>query len=186
MAMSPKVRRFAAVAHVVSSVGWLGAVAAFLALAMTGLTTGSILTARSAYLAADTVTDAVILPFAFASLATGLVSSLGSPWGLVRHYWVLIKLVLTVLATVVLLVHVEPIRHLAGVAADGPVVGAGLQPLQVQLAMDAGAALAVLLVTTALGMYKPRGVTGYGRRRPVRVADSDTDSADGRPAEVGE
>jgi hypothetical protein len=38
MAMTPRLRKFALTAHVTSSVGWLGAVAAFLALAVAGLT----------------------------------------------------------------------------------------------------------------------------------------------------
>ncbi len=163
--MAPGLRRVALTAHVVSSVGWLGAVAAFLVHAVTGLASDDVLTARAAYVSADVLTSAVIVPLAVASLATGLVSSLGTSWGLLRHYWVLIKLVLTVLATVVLVVHMQPIQHLGEVAGDGAVTGAEFRPVQIQLVVDASAALVVLLVTTALGVAKPRGVTGYGRRR---------------------
>jgi len=36
-----------------------------------------------------------------AALATGLVQSLGTEWGLLRYYWVLGKLFLTIFATIV-------------------------------------------------------------------------------------
>ena len=39
MTMSPRLRKFALMAHVTSSVGWTGAVAAFLALGIIGTTT---------------------------------------------------------------------------------------------------------------------------------------------------
>ena len=164
MVLPAPLRKLALTTHVVVSVGWLGAVAVVLALAVTGLTTDDAFTARAAYLGAQTATYAVIVPLAFASLVTGAVSSLGSSWGLLRHYWVLIKLVLTVLATAVLLIHAQPISHLAEVAGQRT-IGADLHSLQVQLVVDAGAALLVLIVTTVLAVYKPRGVTRYGQRR---------------------
>ena len=96
--MTPRLRKFALTAHVVSSVGWLGAVAAFLALAVAGLTSRDAQVVRAAYLAMDLIARLVIVPAALASLLTGFVQSLGTPWGLFRHYWVLAKLLITVLA----------------------------------------------------------------------------------------
>ena len=57
----------------------------------------------------------VIVPLAIASLLTGVVQALATPWGLFRHYWVVIKLFLTVFATLVLLAspprcHPQPSR----------------------------------------------------------------------------
>jgi len=40
-----------------------------------------------------------------------------------------------------------------------------LQRLKIQLVIEAGAALLVLLVATALSVYKPKGMTRYGWRR---------------------
>src|ERR1700704_845733 len=107
MIMTIGVRKFALTAHVTSSVGLLGSIAAFLALAISGLTSQDIKMVRAAYLAMELIARFVIVPLAFASLLTGLIQSLGTPWGLFRHYWVVVKLLLTVFATVVLLVRME-------------------------------------------------------------------------------
>jgi hypothetical protein len=165
MPMTPRIRKFALTAHIVSSVGWLGAVAGFLAFAIAGLTSDDAPSVRAAYLATEMITWYVIVPLSFASLTTGIIQSLGTTWGLFRHYWVLAKLVLTGLATVLLLVHTQPIEHVASVAAVTSLARDDLLELRIQLVADAGAALVVLLVTTALSVYKPRGMTPYGWRK---------------------
>src|SRR5713226_4064712 len=118
MTMTIGVRKFALTAHVTSSVGLLGSIAAFLALAVAGLTSQDVPTVRAAYLAMELIARSVIVPLAFASLLTGLIQSLGTPWGLFRHYWVLAKLLLTAFATIVLLVKIELIGHAARLAAE--------------------------------------------------------------------
>ncbi|MGH8933676.1 MAG: hypothetical protein ACRDZO_24355 [Egibacteraceae bacterium] len=90
MTMTPRLRKFALTAHATSSVGWLGAVVVFLALAVVGLTSQDAQTVRGAYLVMEPAAW-FVLPLAIASLLTGLVSSLGTTWGLFRHYWVLFK-----------------------------------------------------------------------------------------------
>ncbi len=163
--MTPSVRKLALTAHVASSVGWLGAVAGFLALAVEGLACHDERIVRAAYLSMDLMTWSVIVPLCFASLITGIVQSLGTPWGLLRHYWVLVKLAFTALATLVLLVHTRPIGYVAVVAAMTSPSAAGLGDLQRQLVRDAALALVVLLATTALSVYKPQGLTAHGWRR---------------------
>lgn len=106
MKLSPTWRKLALSAHVASSVGWFGAVVAFLALAVIGLRGGGDDgMIRSAYIVMEAIGWFVIVPFSVASLVTGLVQSLGTQWGLFRHYWVLAKLLITVGASVLLLVH---------------------------------------------------------------------------------
>jgi len=166
--MTPRLRKLALIAHVVSSVGWLGAVGAFLALSIAGLISDGDQPVRAAYLAMDMIGWFVIVPSSFASLLTGLIQSSGTEWGLFRHYWVLIKLVLNVLASTVLLIHMQPIGHVASVAATTSLSSTDLHGLRIQLVADAAAALVVLLVATALSVVKPRGVTRYGRRYKER------------------
>lgn len=108
MTMTPRLRKFALTAHVTSSVGWLGAVAGFLALADAGLTTQDAQMVRAAYVAMELTGWFVIVPLSLASLLTELVQSLGTKWGLFRHYWILVKLLITILATIVLLLHMQP------------------------------------------------------------------------------
>ena len=161
--MSPRQRKLVLTAHVTCSVGWLGAVAAFLALALVGVMSEDAETVRGAYLVMEPAAWFVLVPFAFASLLTGLVQALGTTWGLFRHYWVLFKLVINVVATVVLLTYMESLGFMAGVAAD-PSAELGIVR-NASPVLHAGAALLLLLVATALAVYKPRGVTRYGRRK---------------------
>lgn len=166
MILSPGARRLALTAHVTASVGWMGAVAAFLALAIGGLVSYEAPRMRGAYAAMELVTWSVIVPLSAASLLTGLVMSLGTTWGLFRHYWVLTKLVLTLLATAVLLLHTMPIGVVADAAAAGSPI-ADLRSVRVQLIADAVAAIVVLIAATVLSVYKPKGVTPYGWRKQI-------------------
>lgn len=165
MRMSPAVRRSALTVHVTVSVGWLGAVAAFLVVAVAGARSADGQRAAAAYLAAELITWWLIVPLCLASLASGVVQSVGTSWGLLRHYWVVIKLGLTVVATVLLLLHTRPIGVLAAAAADGSVLTPPMAGLRTQLVFDAAAAVLVLLVATVLAVVKPRGVTGFGTGR---------------------
>jgi hypothetical protein len=163
--MTPRLRKFALTAHVTFSVGWLGTVAVFLALAIAGLASQDAQKVQAAYLAMEMITWFVIVPLSLASFITGIVQSLGTTWGLFRHYWVLAKFLITNLATLLLLVHTQPIGILAGVAREMIVSDANVGRLQIQLVADAGAALLALLVATTLSVYKPRGLTPYGWRK---------------------
>lgn len=169
--MTPRLRDIALTAHIASSVGWLGAVAAFLALAAAGLAGRDPERARAAYLAIEVVTWWVIVPLAFASLATGTVMAVGTPWGLFQHYWVLAKLLLSAGATIVLLLHTGPIGVVAGRAAETALAAADLRGLRIQLVADAGAALLVLLVNTGLSVFRPKGlIPAAGMPRWVKAA----------------
>ena len=163
--MSPWLRKLALTAHITASVGWFGAVAAFLALALAGLRSSDPDMVRAADRAMDVTAQVLILPLCVASLVTGLIQSLGSTWGLFRHYWIVFKLVLTIASTLILLLHMSPIAQLGRLAAAGRIAGEAERAIRVQLAVDAGAALVVLLVCTILSVYKPRGVTRYGQRK---------------------
>ena len=165
MVMAPRVRALSLTAHVSTSLGWLGAVATFLAMAIVGLARHDTEIVRSMYVAMNVTTWVVIVPLCLAALVTGVIQSLGTPWGLFRHCWVVVKLALTLLATVVLFIHTQPIDRVAQVALAGSLDGGTLWSVRLQLIGDASAALAVLMVTTALSVYKPWGLTPYGIRR---------------------
>jgi hypothetical protein len=165
MTMGPRLRKFALTAHVTCSVGLLGAIAGFLALAVAGLTSQDAQMVRAAYLAMELTAWCVIVPLALGSLLTGLVQSLGTTWGLFRHYWVLAKLSLTVFATVVLLLKMKLISYVARVAAETTLSSADLRAARTELVIHAVAGLLVLLVPAALSVYKPRGITRYGARK---------------------
>ncbi len=165
MLLTPRLRKFALTAHVTSAVGWLGAVVAYLALAVSGLTSPDAQTARAAYLAMEVIGWCVLVPLALAALATGLVQSLGTEWGLFRYYWVLAKFLLTVGAVTVLLLHMPAVSRMAGVAAETPLAGPDFREPRVQLVVHAAGGLLVLLTATSLSVFKPWGRTPYGRRK---------------------
>ena len=160
--MGPGLRRLAFTAHVTSSVGWIGAVAAFLALSIIGTNSEDERTVRGAYLVMEPLAWSVLLPLAFASLITGIVMSLGTRWGLFRHYWVVFKQLIALFATLVLLIYMRTFDHMATVAAD-PTVDLSVvrNPSPI---VHAALALLILLVATVLATYKPKGITRYGRR----------------------
>ena len=162
--MSPAVRRFALAVHLTVSVGWIGAVAAYLALDVTATTGHDPQRLRAAYLGMEAVAGNVIVPLAVASLVSGVVMSLGTKWGLFRHYWVLISFVLTTVATAVLLVEMRAIRGLAALAAAPATTPDELRALGGTLPHSIGG-IVVLLVVLVLNLYKPRGLTSYGWRR---------------------
>lgn len=107
----------------------------------------------------------VLVPLSLASLITGLIQALGTPWGLFRHYWILFKLLISVVATVLLLVHMQVAGRVAGVAAESTLSSSDLVGMRVQFLADAAAALLVLLAAVTLSVYKPRGLTRYGWRK---------------------
>src|SRR6266849_1966188 len=153
--ITPRLRKFALTAHVTCSVGVLGAIAAFVVLVVAGLTSQDAQTVRAAYLSMLFIAQFVIIPLAFASLLTGLIQSLGTPWGLFRHYWVSAKLLLTVFATIVLLIKMELISYAARLAAETTLSRADLRAVGIELVVHATGGLLLLLVPAALSIYKP-------------------------------
>ena len=170
MTLTPRLRKVALTAHVASSVGWLGAVVAFLALAIAGLARQDAQTVRAVYLAMDVTGWFVLVPLALASLLTGLLQSLVSKWGLFRHYWVVVKLAITVLATVILLMYTQTLGVLADAARESAAAGDGVTGVRsISPVLHAGIALVLLVTATVLAVFKPPGVTAYGRRRQTRL-----------------
>jgi hypothetical protein len=165
MIMPSGLRKAMLTAHVTCSIGWFGAVVAFLALALTGMMSQHPEVVRAAYLVMGVTTWGVIVPLALLGFVTGMISSLFTKWGLFRYYWVLMKLVMTILATLALLVHTQPINLLVGVAAKTGVLGMDLFGARREMVIASAAALVVLLVVTVLSVYKPRGLTPYGQRK---------------------
>lgn len=160
--MGPQLRKWALILHVSSSVGWLGAVVGFFALAVVALVTDDAQRAQANYLAMNDLAWLTILPACLLSLASGFVQSLGTPWGLLQHWWVVVKLTITVLSTIVLLIHMRPIGDMADIASTTLLLGSEHDRLRLQLVVDSGAAVVALLTATTLSILKPRGQTPFG------------------------
>ena len=159
MTTSPAVRRATLTAHVAFSVGLLGAVVAVLALGVAVLTSADAGLVSGSYLVMDWLGWSVLVPLAAGSLLTGVVVALGSSWGLLQHYWVVVKLALTVAATAVLLLYTGTLDQLAATAGSATAPVRSASPL-----VHSAAALAVLLLALVLSVHKPRGLTRRGWR----------------------
>lgn len=162
MSMPPPLRKLVLTVHVVCSVGWLGAVVVFLALAGIALTSQDVQVVRGVYLVMEPAAWLALVPFACASLLSGVIQSLGTAWGLFCHYWVLFKLLMTAFSTAILLLYMTTFRLMASVVRSSDELGVLRNPSPV---LHAGAALLILIVATALSVYKPRGLTRYGWRK---------------------
>src|SRR5215475_14336445 len=163
--MKPGPRKFALTVHIILSVGWLGAVLGFLALAAASLASHDVQIVRGLYLAMGVTGWFVIMPLCLASLLTGLVMSLGTDWGLFRYYWVMTKFLLTIVSTLILFGFMQTLSHISALAADTTMSIDKLRNLSQSPVLHSGGGLLVLLVNTMLSVYKPWGRTRYGLRK---------------------
>jgi uncharacterized membrane protein len=175
--MPPALRKVVLTTHVVTSVGWLGAVLAYLALDVTAVVSSDVERVRAAYLAMELTATYAIVPLALVAVTIGVINALGTSWGLFRHYWVLVKLLLTLVATTVLLLETRIIRSLADAAASG----ADPRDLPGTLGHSVGG-LIVLVLVTILSIYKPRGLTRYGWRKQQEERRATREQSTAQPA----
>lgn len=165
MIMNQKLRKCMLLTHIICSVSWMGSIAAFLLLSLKGLFGANPLVIRASHISMELIAWYVILPLSMASLVSGLIQSLGTKWGLFQHYWIIIKLVINVIATIGLVIHMRPITYLGQYAIKSEIIGPELHKVQIQLIVNAGMALVILLLAAGLAVYKPKGLTPYGWRK---------------------
>ncbi len=178
MNMTPRFRKLALFTHVTFSVGWFGAVVPYLALAVAGLVGRDAQLVRAVYLSMELIGWFVIVPFSLAALLSGLVQSLGTPWGLFRHWWIVAKFGLTIVAVLVLLRHMTAVSGVAQLAAEPTVADGELRAHAIGLLLHPTGGLLVLLAAMLLSVIKPWGLTSYGRRGVAQPATSRQRSAD--------
>ncbi|MBA2383014.1 MAG: DUF2269 domain-containing protein [Chloroflexi bacterium] len=164
MILHTSARKFVLAVHLTTSVAWLGAVAAYVPLDLTVATSSDPTTVRGAWTAMGLIATSILVPLALASLITGILISVGTRWGLIRHWWVVVSLVLTVLAVTVLMVERGVITASAAIATAAATMPEQLLALPPTLPHSIGG-LAILLVVQWLNVYKPQGLTPYGWRR---------------------
>ena len=161
--VTPTLRKLVFTSHVTFSVGWLGAVLAYLVIAIAGLTSLDLEVVRGTYAVMPLVAWFAIVPLAIAALLSGLVQSLATEWGLLRHYWVIAKFMLTTFGTVILLLHAPRVSEMAVRAAETAFTTGDYTQQRTSLVVHAAGGLAILLATTALSVFKPWGKTAHGR-----------------------
>ena len=164
--LKPPIRKLVLSLHLAVSVGWIGAVVVYLALGIAAVSTRDASTIRAAWTAMELTGWYVCVPLAAGSLVTGISMSLGTKWGLFRHYWVLVSFLLTAVCAAVLLLHMPTVSATADVAQTAE--GSALEALGGDL-FHPSLGLVVLLTVHFLNVYKPAGLTRYGWRRQHAV-----------------
>lgn len=164
MRLSPNFRRAVLLTHLLAGVGWFGAVAAYLCLSATGLTTADLKLAEACYLAMDMIGWRVVVPLSGVVVLAGLIQGAGTAWGIARHWWVLLKLLMTILAAGALLMHMRPTGMLAAAVRAGRLADPDLRGLRFELVLAPSLALLLLGFNAALGVVKPKGLTPLGAR----------------------
>ena len=159
--MTPALRKFLLTTHVATSVGCIGAVAAYLSLAVVGLNGVEGTIARTIHGAMDLIGWYVVTPLCIAALVTGVAQSLATPWGVFRYWWIVAKLALTILTIAVL---VRTLNHASETLAMSVLHADHLIELRPHLMTHACLGLAVLVTITTISIYKPWGPTPLGRR----------------------
>jgi hypothetical protein len=120
--LPPRWRKLLLTLHVAGSVALLGADGSVLLL---GADAALGADPRDQYPAAALVGSALLVPLALVALVTGTALALLTPWGLFRHWWVTLKLVLTLAGTVLAFVVLTPtLDALAEAARAGAVIAA--------------------------------------------------------------
>ncbi len=173
--MTPRLSKAVLTSHITFSVGWLGAVAVFLVLAITGLTSQDDQLVRSSVIAMKLSAWFVIVPFCLTSLFTGVVQAVGTKWGLFKHYWIVVKLFLTLASTILLLLHMQPISYLAGEAKESSFSSSQYNGQLIDLIAKSGGAILVLLAITTISIYKPWGkieLTKSVKNQSINIEDN--------------
>ena len=165
MNMTLRLRKFVLFTHITFSVGWFGAVVPYLALTIAGLASHDVQVVRAAYVSMDMIGWIVIVPFSIAALLTGLVQSLGTQWGLFRHWWIVVKFLLTIISIAILLRHMQGASHMSQMAMGATLSTEAFRAQQIQHLVHPAGGLLVLLAVMALSVFKPWGITPYGRRK---------------------
>jgi len=166
--VTPDTRKALLTLHVALSAIFLGVAVVMVTLAVLAAGAEDIAVAHSHYALLETF-DLTILPWvSVSSIISGLAVSLTGKWGLVKHYWVLVKFVLAVLAVASGLAFVQgwvttAVQDSARLAATaGQSAELGTDPVWLIAGFGFGGAL--VLAATVLSVYKPWGRTWFGRR----------------------
>ncbi|MFE6610979.1 PDR/VanB family oxidoreductase [Amycolatopsis sp. NPDC057786] len=172
--LSPRSRKIWLVLHIGVSVGWLGLSLGMLTLALIGLLAGTHVARHSAYEIFHIFDLVIVIPSVVLTIITGLVLSLGTPWGLVKHRWVLAKFLISLSIPAAAAVESRWVTELVARTED-PAARPGA--LGVALVITVGGFALSLWVAVILSVLKPWGRTRWGRDRvsaptvAVTVAD---------------
>jgi hypothetical protein len=161
-------RKWVIVVHAVCGIGWMGVDIALFLLLLNARTTTNAMEAIAGYKAVSLIVPIAVPPLCLGILVTGLLLGWGTPWGVLRYWWVFIKLLLSLLMTVLVFVLLLPGIHALpdlarSLTADA--VRARLGPAGIQLMFPPAVSFAMLAAATVLSIFKPRALTPWSKHR---------------------
>jgi hypothetical protein len=157
--LPPAVRKAMLVVHIVMGIGWMGVDIALLVLLLTARTTADPLLVVSGFTSVRTIVPATVPPLSLGILLTGTFLGVGTRWGLLRYWWVVGKLLLSLVMTVLVFVALVPaVTRIStglasGVSAES--VRASLGALPTMLLFPPIVSFLMLGVAAILSIYKP-------------------------------
>lgn len=159
--MTPTMRKWLLILHIVVSVGWLGLNVGNLTLAVTGLTTDDPGTQHVAFQAMYLIGGTLLIPVSLLALVSGVLLGMYSKWGLIKYRWVLVKLTLTVIAVLLIPLSLLPgLRELSGMMADTPAGRlAEIGPVALDILAAGLVSTSMYLTNAILSVLKPWGRT---------------------------
>jgi hypothetical protein len=162
--LGARTRKVTLVVHLVSVGAWIGIDVMVAVLVGVGRFADDPVQRGTAYQALGWFVVWPMLTSGLVCLASGVVLGLGSRWGLVRYWWVLVKLVLNVVLSALVLVALRP--GMPDVVEHGRALSAGVaSDVDVSfLVFPPTVSLTALVLATALAVFKPWGRVRRGHR----------------------
>ncbi|RSM43621.1 hypothetical protein DMA12_18720 [Amycolatopsis balhimycina DSM 5908] len=166
--LSSRARKAYLLVHIVSGGLWFGIDAAFGILVCTALIAGDPAVVATSLRAVGLFVVWPMLTTAVLTLGTGVVLGLGTKYGLVRYWWVAVKLAANVLMVLLIFFSLRP--GIDDVAEYGRQLAAGGTPLgdPSGLLPPVVVAPSLLLLSNVLSVFKPWGRVRRGQPAPVR------------------
>lgn len=157
---SARTRKTVLVVHILSAGAWVGIDLIVGVLVLTGWLTASVSVQAVAYQALGLFVVWPMFVSGLVCLTSGVLLGLGSRYGLLRYWWVAVKLVMNVVLCALVMVLLRP--GLADVLRHGRTLAAGRSSdLDVSfLFFPPAVSLAALSIATVLAVFKPWGRTG--------------------------
>ena len=153
MSLSPGWRKALLTLHVATAVGWLGVDVVLLVLGVAGRAG---VDAAVVYPAMGLIGRMLFVPLSLLAWLVGVVNAVLTPWGLLRHRWVLSKLVLTTLMLIPILFLLLP-----NLTAAWELGAALPDRTRLDLVMAPAVSSTLLVAATLLSTYKPWGRTRW-------------------------
>lgn len=155
--LSARTRKLVLLVHIAAAGAWLGLDLVLGILIVTALTTGDATSAASAALSLAAFATWPLLAVGAVTLASGVLLGLGTKYGLVRYWWVLVKLVINIMLVTLVVVLLWP--GIAEVADTGRAALADdtAPELRWNMVFPPIVSSTAVVVAMTLAVFKPLG-----------------------------